>query len=312
MVFGADDDPERRLVELRRRRAELDEEIARAERGEVDRPGRGEPAGPLPAVLAHRPGATGRLPRGGGELPPARPEPPRTDRRLDGLQGRPARRGRSVSRNSIAESDQGRSFQAFYDFLLSHQRQAELTDLLERLGQIDEIGEPGRAADSHPLRLDRRQRADAGDGPAALRAAAALPRRPGVAREPAGLRPAARHRVQGAAVSGTVPAARSTMEMDDTRVSVDLPTERPLYRGPTGHRHRQHSAAGRGRTTSTRRPCVSQMYVDRDRPAPPGAGTRWGHRDQVGLREVVAGDPAGAGTGRADRLPVARRARARR
>ncbi len=35
MVFGADDDPERRLVELRRRRAEIDEEIARAERGEV-------------------------------------------------------------------------------------------------------------------------------------------------------------------------------------------------------------------------------------------------------------------------------------
>jgi Protein of unknown function (DUF3375)/Uncharacterized protein conserved in bacteria N-term (DUF3322) len=36
------------------------------------------------------------------------------------------------SRNSIAESDQGRNFQPFYDFLLSHDRQAELSDLLER------------------------------------------------------------------------------------------------------------------------------------------------------------------------------------
>ena len=36
MVFGADEDPERRLSDLRRRRAELDAEIERAERGEVD------------------------------------------------------------------------------------------------------------------------------------------------------------------------------------------------------------------------------------------------------------------------------------
>jgi len=35
MVFGADDDPERRLAELRRRRAEIDEEIARAKQGEL-------------------------------------------------------------------------------------------------------------------------------------------------------------------------------------------------------------------------------------------------------------------------------------
>ena len=35
MVFGADDDPDRRLAELRRRRDEIDAEIARVERGEV-------------------------------------------------------------------------------------------------------------------------------------------------------------------------------------------------------------------------------------------------------------------------------------
>jgi hypothetical protein len=36
MVFGADADPESQLAELRRRRSELDAQIARAERGEVD------------------------------------------------------------------------------------------------------------------------------------------------------------------------------------------------------------------------------------------------------------------------------------
>ena len=37
------------------------------------------------------------------------------------------------SRESITGSDQGRSFQAFYDFLLSSTRQRELSDLLDRV-----------------------------------------------------------------------------------------------------------------------------------------------------------------------------------
>ncbi|KAA8939239.1 DUF3375 family protein, partial [Mycobacterium sp.] len=44
------------------------------------------------------------------------------------------------SRSEIAGSDQGRSFQAFYDFLLSGARQAELAELLakvSRLGMIE-------------------------------------------------------------------------------------------------------------------------------------------------------------------------------
>jgi hypothetical protein len=35
------------------------------------------------------------------------------------------------SRETVADSDQGRSFQAFYDFLLSQARQDELNRLLE-------------------------------------------------------------------------------------------------------------------------------------------------------------------------------------
>ena len=43
------------------------------------------------------------------------------------------------SRSEIAGSDQGRSFQSFYDFLLSESRQAELADLLARVSALDTI-----------------------------------------------------------------------------------------------------------------------------------------------------------------------------
>ncbi|GAA0247263.1 hypothetical protein GCM10010492_53630 [Saccharothrix mutabilis subsp. mutabilis] len=47
-------------------------------------------------------------------------------------------------RNSITASDQGRTFQAFFDFLLSPDRQAEFVDLLDRVQRLDAIGEPDR------------------------------------------------------------------------------------------------------------------------------------------------------------------------
>ena len=43
------------------------------------------------------------------------------------------------SRSEITHSDQGHSFQAFYDFLLSESRQQELADLLHRVATLDEV-----------------------------------------------------------------------------------------------------------------------------------------------------------------------------
>jgi flagellar motility protein MotE (MotC chaperone) len=43
------------------------------------------------------------------------------------------------SRSEIAGSDQGRSFQSFYDFLLSESRQAELAELLAKVSTLDTI-----------------------------------------------------------------------------------------------------------------------------------------------------------------------------
>jgi len=45
------------------------------------------------------------------------------------------------SRASIAESDQGKSFHAFYDFLLSYERQEQFAELLQRVQTLEGIGE---------------------------------------------------------------------------------------------------------------------------------------------------------------------------
>lgn len=45
-------------------------------------------------------------------------------------------------RDAIADSDQGRSFRAFYDLLMSPGRQEELTELLQRVQQLAAVGEP--------------------------------------------------------------------------------------------------------------------------------------------------------------------------
>ena len=54
------------------------------------------------------------------------------------------------SRSAIADSDQGRSFHAFYDFLLDRQRQEEFAGLVEKVQALpaleDQVGDDGEAA----------------------------------------------------------------------------------------------------------------------------------------------------------------------
>ena len=138
IVHGTEVEPDVRLAELRRRRDELDAEIAAVEAGVVQ-------------VLD----ATGVRDRyqqlattARGLLSDFR-EVEDNFRLLD----RAARekiaawdgsKGELLaelvgSRSEIAGSDQGRSFQAFYDFLLSESRQAELADLLAKVSALEAI-----------------------------------------------------------------------------------------------------------------------------------------------------------------------------
>jgi flagellar motility protein MotE (MotC chaperone) len=138
IVHGTEVEPDVRLAELRRRRDELDAEIAAVEAGVF---------AVLDATAVRdryqQLSATAR------ELLSDFREVEENFRLLD----RAARekiaawdgsKGELLaelvgSRSEIAGSDQGRSFQSFYDFLLSESRQAELAELLAKVSALDTI-----------------------------------------------------------------------------------------------------------------------------------------------------------------------------
>lgn len=148
IVHGTDTDPQRRLIELRRRRDEIEAEIAVVESGEL----------PLlaPASVRDR---FQQFTTTARELLSDFREVEENFRRLD----RAAReriatwegsKGELLnelvgSRSEITDSDQGHSFQAFYDFLLSASRQQELTDLLDRVTGLDAIDADRRVKGVH-------------------------------------------------------------------------------------------------------------------------------------------------------------------
>ncbi|QWC84583.1 DUF3375 domain-containing protein [Nocardioidaceae bacterium] len=138
IVQGTESDPQARLAELHRQRAAIDAEIARVEAGEV--------------VLLEGSGVRDRYQQFATlarELLADFREVEDNFRRLD----RDAReriatwagsKGELLAdlvggRSQITASDQGRSFTAFYEFLLSDTRQRELADLLDRVGHLDEV-----------------------------------------------------------------------------------------------------------------------------------------------------------------------------
>lgn len=157
IVAAADDDPAAHLDRLRRRRDELDAEIARVSAFGVVPPdavtlrdryqhlestARGLLADfraveenfrtldrSIRADIAAWDGAKGEL--------------------LDQIVG---------ERHAIADSDQGRSFQGFHDFLLSPTRRDELTELLERLLELEAIDVDAGMARIHFDWLDAAER----------------------------------------------------------------------------------------------------------------------------------------------------------
>ena len=89
------------------------------------------------------------------------------------------------NRDAIASSDQGRSFRAFWDFLMSADRQDQLSSLLESAFALAAVQRSGAGPPiaAHPLRLARSGRGRAAHRRAALRTVAALSGRSGMARK---------------------------------------------------------------------------------------------------------------------------------
>ena len=135
MVYGAETDPDARLAELERRRREIDDEIDRVRRGEVtvmDSAGQRDRyqqfAGTARELLADFREVEANFRALDRDL---REQITTWDGAKGGLLEQVV-----DGRASIADSDQGKSFHAFYDFLLSPTRQEELTDLLHRVHQL--------------------------------------------------------------------------------------------------------------------------------------------------------------------------------
>jgi hypothetical protein len=286
MVFGADTDPDSQLTDLRRRRAELDEQIARAERGEVA----------LLDATSQR-DRYYQFARNARELLADFREVEENfrilDRRLrEQIAGWSGSKGALLdevltSRNSITESDQGRSFQALFDFLLSHQRQVELTELLERLSEITQIDD-----------LDQRLRhvhfdwIDAGERTqGTVRLLSEQLRRfldDQVWLENRRIFDLL-HSIEATAVELRHEPPGLTMEMPAMAVEVNLPFERPLY-SPVAPVSLTSDAVEVGSADFDASALLDQLHVDTEVLASTVRSTLR-ERSQVGLPSLVADHP---------------------
>lgn len=137
-VYGADTDPAERLADLERRRAQIDAEIAALSAGRID----------VADAVTQR-DRYQQFARTARDLLSDFRQVEENFRSLDRqlreqIAGWEGSKGGLLddvltNRKGIAESDQGRSFRAFYDLLLSAERQEELTDLLKRLHSFESL-----------------------------------------------------------------------------------------------------------------------------------------------------------------------------
>lgn len=288
MVFGAETDPEARLAELHRRRSEIDLQIAEIRQGHL----------PVLDDTALR-DRYQQFARTARELLADFREVETNFRALDRqlreqIASWSGSKGELLdtvlgSRASIAESDQGRSFQAFYDFLLSRQRQDELTDLLDRAHALPAVddGDP-RLRQIHYDWLDAGERTQATvrllseqlrrflDDQVWLENRRVMDLLRGIE--------ATAIRLRGV---GTVPV---TTELDHPAPGVALPMERPLY-SPGAGRSLDSSVEARPHGDEID-PSVlfEQVHVDREGLAR-GVRRALRGRDQVGLAELLEQRP---------------------
>jgi hypothetical protein len=287
LVFGSETDARARVAELERRRHEIDEEIAAVTGGNF-------------CVLD----ATSARDRYQQLAETARTllsdfrEVEANFRRLDrDLRERIATwdgaKGDLLDevvggRSHIADSDQGRSFQAFYDLLLSPRRQQELTELLERVHELElaDIGDPrlryihhdwldaGERAQSTVRQLSEQLRRFLGDQ---------------VWLENRRVMELLRSIESTALGVRDHPTSGFVQEIDACAPSVRLPMERPLYSRP---RSAAVDSAGveHGQFDSESAVLFEQTYVD---PAPLVRSVRLAlqRAAQIELPDVIADSP---------------------
>jgi hypothetical protein len=192
------------------------------------------------------------------------------------------------SRETIADSDQGKSFQAFYDFLLSRSRQEELTDLLERAQALAGVQERDpRLRHVHYDWLDAAERTQT-----TVRMLSEQLRR--FLDDQAWLENRRVMDILRSVESNSLRLRdqrdiRLTTEIDSAAPTVSLPMERPLYT-PLERAQLDSSAVTDGPQEFEAASLFEQVYVD---PARLSLGIRRAlqQRPQVGLAELIDEQP---------------------
>ncbi|AXK88195.1 DUF3375 domain-containing protein [Nocardia farcinica] len=287
MAYGAETDPDVRLAELYRRRSAIDAEITQVAAGRF-------------AVLddsAQRDryqqfAATAR------ELLADFREVEANFRGLDRslrarIAGWAGSRGQLLdevvgNRAAITDSDQGRSFQAFYDFLLSHERQTELTELLEKVQSLDAVGETDpRMRHIHYDWLDAAERTQA-----TVRLLSEQLRRfldDQVWLENRRVMDIL-HSIESSALAlRERPIPALTCELDGTAPVIGLPMERPLYT-PKEKVSLDSAGIAEADENVDASALFEQVFVDRELLCGVVRG-ELRERAQVGLREVLGRRP---------------------
>jgi len=194
--------------------------------------------------------------------------------------------------DSIAGSDQGRSFRAFWDFLMSPARQDELAGLLDRVFSLEPINE---------LKPDRRLRRIHDDW---LEAGAQTQRT--VARLSEQLRRFLDDRAwlenrrimdliqdleQHALAVRDAPPGREQLKLylDASSPSIEMPMDRPLFSPPIKPRIAQQVLA-EGDADIDPEALFNQVFVDRDR-LRAGIRRALAGREQIRLSELVREHP---------------------
>jgi len=165
--------------------------------------------------------------------------------------------------DAITDTDQGRTFRAFWDFLMSPSRQEELSTLLERVMALD----PVRELEPDP-RLQRVHYDWLEAGEATLRTVARLSEQLRRYLDDQAWLENRRimqllHKVERHALAvREAPAQTPGMTVDELAPSVTLPLERPLYRPPLKPRIEQNELAT-GDADLDAGALFDQFYVDR-------------------------------------------------
>ncbi len=290
IVFGTETDPRARIEELERQKQRIEESIARIKAGDVSML---DASGVRDRYQQFAATARDLL----ADFREVEENFRKLDRQLrEKIAGWHGGKGELLddvlgSRESIAGSDQGRSFQAFHDFLLSQARQEELSGLLAK---VHELAEATAECDPRLKHVHYDWLDAARSTQATVRQLSEQLRRfldDQVWFENRRVIDLLRDIEAHALKLRDERTADFAMEIDDDAPAIRLPMERPLY-APIHKPRIDSGGIGPATDADETDPAAlfEQVYVD---PGPLRANVRAAlrHEVQIGLADLITGSP---------------------